>query len=120
MNEGKDAARNDAAGLVTAESERIIGIASAVLGKEQGEKLSALVGSGATVEQIAAFSQVMGTPAASVEEPEGGVKESASRGKILEGIQAAHSQGVKAETGSDDPNGDDLEKQASALVGLVD
>ena len=120
MNEGKEAARNDAAGLVTAESERIIGIASAVLGKEQGEKLSALVGSGATVEQIAAFSQVMGTPAASGEEPEGGDKESASRGKILEGIQAAHSQGVKAEAGSDDPTGDDLEKQALALVGLVD
>jgi len=63
INEGRDAAKNDAAALVTAESVRIIGIASAVLGKEQGDKLNALVTSGVTVEQIAAFSQVMGKPA---------------------------------------------------------
>jgi signal peptide peptidase SppA len=122
MNEGKDAARNDAAGLVTAETDRIIGIASAVFGKEQGEKLNSLVSAGATVDQIAAFSKVMGSPAGS-EEADGADapgKEKASREKILEGLQAAHPQGVKPEAGSDDPTGDDLEKQALALVGLVD
>ena len=116
-NEGKEAARNETAGLVTAETERILGIATAVLGKEEGEKLSALVSSGATVEQIAAFNQAMGAPAKPEKDEN---KETATRENILKGIQAAHSQGVKPETGADDPAGDDLEKQASALVGLVE
>lgn len=120
INEGRDAAKKDAAALVTAESVRIIGIASAVLGKEQGDKLNALVTSGATVDQIAAFSQVMGKPAPVEEDENETGKEKASRQAILDGIQAAHHQGVKPETGSDDPSGDDLEKQALALVGLVE
>lgn len=121
MNEGKDAAKTEAASMVSAEAERIMGIAASVLGKETGDKLTALVSSGATVAQIEAFGQVLGTPAASPEatETDEARKESASRQKILESLQANHSNGVNPEVGADTPNGDDLEKQASALVSLV-
>lgn len=121
VNEGKDVAQQAATDQVKAETERIMGIVSAVVGEEQGTKLSALVSSGATVAQIEAFGQVLGTPGATTKEhPDDQSKESASRQKILEGIQAAHSPGVVPEAGADNPSGDDLEKQASALVGLVD
>ncbi len=121
VSEGKEAAKTEAASMVSTESERIMGIACSVLGKETGDKLTALVSSGATVAQIEAFGQVLGTPAASPEatETDEAGKESASRQKILEGLQANHSNGVKPEVGADTPNGDDLEKQASALVSLV-
>jgi len=121
ISDGKDAAKTEAASMVSAESERIMGIAASVLGKEQGEKLTALVSSGATVAQIEAFSKVLGKPAATPEatETDEAGKEGASRQKILDGLRASHSQGVKPEVGGDDPSGDDLEKQVSALVSLV-
>jgi hypothetical protein len=121
MNEGRDAAKAEAASMVSAEAERIMGIAASVLGKETGDKLIALVSSGATVAQIEAFGQVLGTPAASPEATaadEAG-KESASRQKILAGLQANHSKGVKPEVGSDDLTTADVDKQASALAALA-
>lgn len=115
LNKGRDAAQADAEEHIKKETDRIIGIASAVFGKEQGEKLGAMAATGATIEQINAFSQAFGGTEAN--EQEESLNNRASRDKILEGLQSAHSPGVNPEKGVE--NTDDLDKKATALAELI-
>ncbi|VFQ46903.1 S49 family peptidase [Desulfoluna butyratoxydans] len=121
VSEGREAAQKDVTDQVKAESERIMGIVSAVVGEEQGTKLTALVSSGATVAQIEAFGQMLGTPGATTEQEETDAdgKDKASRQAILNGLQSAHSDGVRPEAGADKLTTVDVDKQAAALAALV-
>lgn len=118
---------------VTAESERVLGLAGAVMGEAAAQNFTQVVKSGASVEQVQALKDIF-VPAAAgqgdgQEGDDGDDGDAAAGGKgtsraaILAALQQGHAQGVTPQKSRESADGDggpdDIEKQASEYVRLV-
>ncbi|WP_024333108.1 S49 family peptidase [Desulfotignum balticum] len=137
LDQGKQAERaeteqkiKDAVSVaVTGESDRVLGLASAVMGEEAAESFTQVVKSGASVEQVQALKGIFVPDAAGHDDGEGDDGDAAAGGKgasrsaILAALQQGHSQGVTPQKGRDSTankgSQSDIEKQASEYVRLL-
>lgn len=123
LEEGKQAAAGEEASrtekAVKEEKDRVLSLAGAVLGEENGNRLAGVVNSGATVDMVTAlkdtFSGGENKGGEGTGQEQGGG--SASRDEILEGLEAAHSQGVNNQAGKN--KADDFNTQAKEFADLA-
>jgi signal peptide peptidase SppA len=122
LDEGKTQAeaggKESMATAVSAETERVLGLAGAVLGKETADKFTAVVKSGASVDVVTSLKETFGfsSDKASGEEH----ADATTRQDILKGLESAHSDGVHQEQAREGTGGDqDLEQQAKAFADLA-
>ena len=124
LDEGKQAAAGEEASRTQAavkeETDRVLSLAGAVLGEENGNTLAGVVNSGATVDMVTALKNTFSGGGNNGdgnggEQPAAG--DSESRQKILDGLEAAHSQGVNGQSGK--KKTDDFDAQAKELADLA-
>lgn len=117
LDEGKQQARAESevsdVEQVAAETDRIVKIAGVMLEPDMASSFETVVRSGADATVAASLKQAFGGQAVQSDN-----EESASRQRILDGLQNAHSQGVNQERGSE-PAGGDFEKTAKSLADLA-
>lgn len=120
LDEGKaQAGVTDGIGTaVKAETERVLGLAGAVLGKDTADKFTAVVNSGASVDVVTSLKETFGFTADSGSGEEHA--DSTTRKDILTGLESAHSDGLHQEQERETQGGDqDLEQQAKAFADLA-
>ncbi len=93
---------------VAAETKRVLGIVGAVAGSEMSKKLGKVVESGASAEVVSTLKESLGLNL----EDENANQDTASREKILKGLEDAHSEGVELQTGKEKSGQKKLEDQA--------
>ena len=115
---------------LTAESDRILGLAGAVMGEKAAGSFTQVVKSGASVEQVQALKDIFtnaadGTGEGQEDGEEDGDTAAGGTGRaaILTALQQAHSPGVKTKTGqastADKGSPESFEKAAGEYARLV-
>lgn len=92
--EMKAKAEQERAAAVAAEQARVVGLCAVILGQEHADKVSAVLASGITPDQLASVTKVMGAQAPV---QQGGKVEE----KLLTAIQGAHAPGLAPMGGKD-------------------
>ena len=100
---------------VAAETKRVLGIVNAVAGDKMSKKLGKVVESGASAEIVTTLKESIGLN----QEDADTEQETASREKILKGLEEAHSKGVEQQTGKEKSGQKPLEDQAKEYSDLV-
>ncbi|NOX35896.1 MAG: S49 family peptidase [Deltaproteobacteria bacterium] len=100
---------------VAAETKRVLGIVNAVAGDKMSKKLGKVVESGASAEIVSTLKDSLGLNQDDAEANQ----ETASREKILKGLEEAHSKGVEQQTGKEKSGQKTLEDQAKEYSDLV-
>jgi signal peptide peptidase SppA len=117
LNKGKEEAAEETdqkvKGAVAAETERVLGLAGAVMGADGAEKFTALVNSGATPEMAASMKDVFSGSGG------GDGADTSSRAAILAGLESAHVEGLNTVTGKESGKDGGLEAKAKEFADLA-
>ena len=108
---------------VSAETDRVLALAGAVLGEDAAKAFTGVVRSGATAEMAASLKAVFGqgSEPEDDQDPDAAADDAdkSSRARILDGLKQAHADGVGQQTGRDKPSEKSVEDQAKAYADLV-